>query len=186
MESESSLDVELQATRNRVGQFLSNAFRPMSARLREDIPIKNLENGDSPPLLTTSRQTKQRHIQDSIVVDTGSVSNCEKNSQRRSNSIPAPPHTPRSHPIRRATAFPLSPPQRQDSNTAPSRWRFLSSLLPSTHIDSPREIRPVSALQVLKGEVVCLTYHTLDDRAMRRLEGRSDHRPVIGTYAVYL
>ncbi|KAG9315086.1 hypothetical protein JVU11DRAFT_4198 [Chiua virens] len=37
-----------------------------------------------------------------------------------------------------------------------------------------------------KGEVVCLDYRTLDDRGMRLLEGRSDHRPVIGSYAVYL
>ncbi|KAI0249898.1 hypothetical protein BJV78DRAFT_1362618 [Lactifluus subvellereus] len=37
-----------------------------------------------------------------------------------------------------------------------------------------------------KGDVVCLSYKTLDDRGMRRLEGRSDHRPVIGVYAIYV
>lgn len=37
-----------------------------------------------------------------------------------------------------------------------------------------------------KGDVVCLSYRTLDDREMRRLEGRSDHRPVIGVYAIYV
>lgn len=37
-----------------------------------------------------------------------------------------------------------------------------------------------------KGDVVCLGYDSLDDRAMRRLEGRSDHRPVIGSFAIYL
>ena len=37
-----------------------------------------------------------------------------------------------------------------------------------------------------RGDVVCLKYDTLDDRGMRRLEGRSDHRPVIGSYAVYI
>ncbi|KAI0749899.1 hypothetical protein C8Q80DRAFT_1164548 [Daedaleopsis nitida] len=37
-----------------------------------------------------------------------------------------------------------------------------------------------------RGDVVCLKYDTLDDRGMRRLEGRSDHRPVIGSYAVYV
>ena len=37
-----------------------------------------------------------------------------------------------------------------------------------------------------RGEIICLKYDTLDDRGMRRLEGRSDHRPVIGTYAVYI
>ncbi|KAH9974841.1 hypothetical protein BJV74DRAFT_863318 [Russula compacta] len=37
-----------------------------------------------------------------------------------------------------------------------------------------------------KGDVVCLSYRTLDDRGMRRLEGRSDHRPVVGVYAIYV
>jgi hypothetical protein len=37
-----------------------------------------------------------------------------------------------------------------------------------------------------KGDVVCLSYRSLDDREMRVLEGRSDHRPVIGSYAVYI
>jgi len=36
-----------------------------------------------------------------------------------------------------------------------------------------------------KGEMVCLSYKTLDDRGMHRLEGRSDHRPVMGSFAVY-
>jgi hypothetical protein len=37
-----------------------------------------------------------------------------------------------------------------------------------------------------KGEIRCLGYQTLSDREMRRLEGRSDHRPVIGHFAVYV
>jgi hypothetical protein len=37
-----------------------------------------------------------------------------------------------------------------------------------------------------KGDIVCLSYRTLDDRGMRRLEGRSDHRPVMGVYAIYV
>ena len=37
-----------------------------------------------------------------------------------------------------------------------------------------------------KGDIVCLNYRTLDDRGMCRLEGRSDHRPVIGVYAIYV
>ncbi|OAX37607.1 DNase I-like protein [Rhizopogon vinicolor AM-OR11-026] len=38
----------------------------------------------------------------------------------------------------------------------------------------------------VRGDVVCLSYRSLDDREMRLLEGRSDHRPVIGSYAVYI
>jgi hypothetical protein len=37
-----------------------------------------------------------------------------------------------------------------------------------------------------KGDIVCLSYRTLDDRGMCRLEGRSDHRPVVGVYAIYV
>lgn len=37
-----------------------------------------------------------------------------------------------------------------------------------------------------KGNVECLSYRTLDDRDMLRLDGRSDHRPVIGVYAIYV
>lgn len=37
-----------------------------------------------------------------------------------------------------------------------------------------------------KGEVDCLQYTTLDDAAMRKLEGRSDHRPIIWSGAVYI
>ena len=37
-----------------------------------------------------------------------------------------------------------------------------------------------------KGDVAVLGYRTLDDPGMRRLEGRSDHRPVIGSYALFI
>jgi hypothetical protein len=65
---------------------------------------------------------------------------------------------------------------------APSRWRFLPFL--------SRESPPITELPVQlpprKGDIICLSYDTLDDRGMRRLEGRSDHRPVIGSYAIYI
>lgn len=35
-----------------------------------------------------------------------------------------------------------------------------------------------------RGEVTCLSYHTLDDREMVRLRGKSDHRPIIGVYSI--
>ena len=47
----------------------------------------------------------------------------------------------------------------------------------STSTESPRP---------RKGDIVCLSYRTLDDRSMCRLEGRSDHRPVVGVYAIYV
>lgn len=61
---------------------------------------------------------------------------------------------------------------------------FLRDTLPQTGYppipDSPPALLP------RRGDVVCLGYNTLDDRQMRRLEGKSDHRPVIGAYALYI
>jgi len=37
-----------------------------------------------------------------------------------------------------------------------------------------------------KGDMVCIAYETLSDKEMRRLEGRSDHRPVVGHFAVFV
>ncbi|KAI9066127.1 DNase I-like protein [Trametes sanguinea] len=51
--------------------------------------------------------------------------------------------------------------------------------------DTPGTPRPPPP-RPRRGDVVCLKYDTLDDRAMTRLEGRSDHRPVIGSYALYV
>jgi hypothetical protein len=77
---------------------------------------------------------------------------------------------------------------RYASLPTPFRWRFLpflsrdSTAVVSSEPDTLSESTP----QPRRGDVVCLSYDTLDDRAMRRLEGRSDHRPVIGSYAVYI
>ncbi|KAI0029113.1 hypothetical protein K488DRAFT_89071 [Vararia minispora EC-137] len=74
--------------------------------------------------------------------------------------------------------------QHPQPHTAPA-WKlpFLPFLGPApppaaTTLQPPRGRR--------RGDVVCFAYRTLDDRGMRRLEGRSDHRPVIGSYVVYL
>ncbi|EJD06622.1 DNase I-like protein [Fomitiporia mediterranea MF3/22] len=50
----------------------------------------------------------------------------------------------------------------------------------------PRESIGARPRRHRRGEVVALGYNSLDDQAMRRLEGRSDHRPVIGSYAIYI
>lgn len=50
---------------------------------------------------------------------------------------------------------------------------------------APRSLSTTSP-KYRKGDVVVLGYRTLDDPAMRKLEGRSDHRPVIGSYALFI
>lgn len=64
-----------------------------------------------------------------------------------------------------------------------SIWRFLPAFLSP---NSPEERQPPPPPGYIRGDVVCLSYGTLDDKEMRRLQGHSDHRPVVGAYAVYL
>ncbi|KAH9848408.1 DNase I-like protein [Lenzites betulinus] len=79
------------------------------------------------------------------------------------------------------------------SSTGPPVFRWLLPFLyrdgtqqpVAQPAESPGTPRP-SAPPPRRGDVVCLKYDTLDDRGMRRLEGRSDHRPVIGSYALYI
>ena len=92
------------------------------------------------------------------------------------------------------------PPQLPNISTNPTGWRFWPSFLTNhsntgigsrtnTISSSPAPIIPLPPPPPplhRKGDVVCLKYDTLDDRGMRRLEGRSDHRPVIGSYAVFI
>jgi hypothetical protein len=40
--------------------------------------------------------------------------------------------------------------------------------------------------QPKKGDIIPLHYGTLDDQGMLKLNGRSDHRPVVGSYAIYV
>lgn len=102
-------------------------------------------------------------------------------------------HRSPSPPPALAEGKPLPPvPLKDDLSATPLRWgRFFpfpflsrdSAPNPNLQNQLPTSI---SAPSPRKGDVVCLSYDTLDDRGMRRLEGRSDHRPVIGSYAVYI
>ncbi|KAI0784455.1 hypothetical protein C8Q75DRAFT_778933 [Abortiporus biennis] len=86
-----------------------------------------------------------------------------------------------------------SVPPKDNSPPTSNRWLnfnflpFLSRDIPSSATtSSPPASVYLPPPPPRKGDVVCLSYGTLDDKGMRRLEGRSDHRPVIGTYAVYI
>ncbi|KAF8688920.1 phosphoglycerate mutase, partial [Rhizoctonia solani] len=64
-------------------------------------------------------------------------------------------------------------------------WRFFRSFNrePTVVVAEPEpEPEPVEKPETRRrGDIVCLSYGTLDDREMQRLGGRSDHRPVIDT-----
>lgn len=78
------------------------------------------------------------------------------------------------------------------SNPAPMfRWLLPFLYRDGAHQGAPpgspaTEVPPPPPPPPKRGDVVCLRYDTLDDKGMRRLEGRSDHRPVIGSYALYI
>lgn len=154
----------------------------------EPLPTPSITRTPSRP--SAGRLGRQRSAS-ATVVNNGPAS--------RRQSMPVSPRPPR----------PLPPPRRAESDqrpedqppaslatpathVAPKRW-FLN-LISRDHAPSPSSSIPVPSPQPpqppppqhRKGDVVCLKYHTLDDRQMRRLEGRSDHRPVIGSYAIYV
>ena len=103
------------------------------------------------------------------------------------NTVSPPPTAPL--PSRRPTTIDSSFPKERPLSASISKWRFLPGFLSPTSPQSNRVlVHPGTAVQLThtKGDIVCLDYNTLDDREMRRLEGRSDHRPVIGTYVISL
>ena len=75
---------------------------------------------------------------------------------------------------------------RADSPTRMAVTGAPSSSLPGGEPDGTSAAPATESPRPRKGDVVCLSYRSLDDRGMRRLEGRSDHRPVIGVYAIYV
>ena len=95
-------------------------------------------------------------------------------------------------PVLRSDSFTESPPPVPPKDPTPpssNRWRFFPFRRDTFQSIATQE-SAVSTIhcapQPAKGDIVCLDYSSLDDRGMRLLEGRSDHRPVIGSYAVYL
>ncbi|KAI0312672.1 hypothetical protein OF83DRAFT_1144919 [Amylostereum chailletii] len=103
-----------------------------------------------------------------------------------SPSIPPTPQLPSLYDI--GPSSPSEPHNSADLLSS-ARWRFLPFLHGPRDTSGPTtavEASPSSLRDHRRGEVVCMSYRTLDDRGMRRLEGRSDHRPVIGCYAIYI
>ncbi|KAF9223546.1 DNase I-like protein [Gyrodon lividus] len=99
-----------------------------------------------------------------------------------------------SAPALRSDGHPETPPPLPPKDALPihlpsTRWRFFPFRRDTSQSIATQESAvstPVRPPHPAKGDIVCLNYSSLDDRGMRRLEGRSDHRPVIGSYAVYL
>jgi len=113
--------------------------------------------------------------------------------RRRSASGPLPAAAIASRSGAPALPMPELDPQPVQTNAGPRRWfslQFLSVIHnlnagPGPVVRTQQAILPVPPLH-RKGDMECIAYETLSDKEMRRLEGRSDHRPVIGHYAVFV
>ncbi|KAJ3972713.1 inositol polyphosphate phosphatase [Lentinula raphanica] len=231
--------------RTKMGQFLANAFRPLSARSRRESysslsslghsvasSVSNHNSatptprGDSTPssvlhspdlleqVAPFSRFVYGNSVSFPLDASPGEAMTAPANQPSSQNEHDASklkrsfssssrkqtrPGVPERNPRRASTS---APPVTADSSSSPyttprdhvstpSKWRFFPFLYHSSTPTSSSDAlsTPLAGNGIKpprKGDVACLSYDTLDDRGMRRLEGRSDHRPVIGTYAVYL
>lgn len=114
-----------------------------------------------------------------------------KDSRRRSFSTSVV--TLSSEPTREASVTPR--PTSPDNNERAShgfgggipgfRWLFPRALPTPPDISQQGPTLELPPLHQ-KGEIVCNRYDTLSDRQMRQLEARSDHRPVMGHFSIYL
>lgn len=164
-------------------------------------------NIPKPPWIPTQTQARSTETVDGVQ-DEGHLSlrpttqGSDNSTRVSSNDVPSTqnPLEPDSDlpsflpiPVLRSDDLPECPPPVPPKDPLPtppsSRWRFFP-FRKDTYTSIATYETAVSTLTLAphptKGEVVCLSYSSLDDRGMRLLEGRSDHRPVIGSYAVYL
>ncbi|KAL0573409.1 hypothetical protein V5O48_008557 [Marasmius crinis-equi] len=195
---------ELLRPRNRVGQFFANAFRPLSTRSRRN-SIASVSTSGASSTATPAQSSNESPLpspdllENIIPFSRFVYPDSRASTEHLANDTPHesdghhPSPIPSPDVSKRASAtsvIPSSDSPLRDHIPAASRWRFLQSFLthnPSGSISSDNSTNAPSSIRIpRKGDVVCLSYDTLDDRSMRRLEGRSDHRPVVGSYAVYM
>ncbi|KAF9007658.1 Endonuclease/exonuclease/phosphatase [Cyathus striatus] len=199
--------------RNRITQFFLNTFRPVNRRRQGsydsmmsvdtkrsnrfnaqsehyNVHITDLPQSSAPliiPRHNSKESLRSNFFQFNIRTNTG------RRRAQRSHTVLTPPSTvpvptapDSSNP--RDVSMPLGSGTNAANTGLGATWRFWPSLFSST--TPPHILEEISQVEPPlpvpnKGDVLCLSYNTLDDRAMGRLEGRSDHRPVIGSYAVY-
>ncbi|KAJ7219954.1 inositol polyphosphate phosphatase [Mycena pura] len=209
---EEELGLSTSRPRTRMGQFLANAFRPLANRGRR----ASYSSFTSATSVATSATNADLSVTDSSPSSPEQVTRFAKPQGRFTSSrssemfnvtgkAPTPARTlsdealqytnsaSHSSPANRPRRVTLSPEtltsvlQPHSRVATPFRWRFFPSFLTSSSSQDPSFLSDATPTKSpSRGEVICLNYDTLDDRGMRRLEGRSDHRPVIASYAVYI
>lgn len=167
----------------------SREATPTSPSQPQSIPLSPTEQSRSPPALSHSRSHENLRVRP--LSGPARMTKPRSSSRlRRINSLitgdtSAQPGGER--PPRRSTEDPnIRRPQSRGG-----MWGFLPALFSPSSSPAASTVElvpqePGTPRKPRKGEVVCLSYKTLDDQGMRRLGGRSDHRPVMGSFAVYL
>ncbi|KAG6853783.1 hypothetical protein C0991_001372 [Blastosporella zonata] len=177
---------------------------PTANILDDSAPFGRFTQAPSPPIISSRPTSPLSPPRSRPTSPTRNYTHPDVSLRRTSSAsspLPSNDHPQR----RRMTASGITPlalslqyPNTHDTPAVPpssSRWRFFPSFFShntqsTTSIDQQSAdsvpLAPAPPPPPRKGDVVCLSYDTLDDRGMRRLEGRSDHRPVIGSYAVYI
>jgi hypothetical protein len=130
-----------------------------------------ISESDARALLSSTSESRNNHPEASTPLS---------GTHNFASSIPSRPST---SPV--VVTSPVAPSHRPPASR---RWfPFPSSLLSSSGgASSSNPVTPhiPPKKKRKKGDVDCLLYGTLDDQAMARLKGRSDHRPVIGVYSI--
>ncbi|KAG8697159.1 hypothetical protein FRC08_006700 [Ceratobasidium sp. 394] len=100
----------------------------------------------------------------------------EPEPQPTANSNPTP--RPRSASTSDGADETPAPPPKDE----PRWWFFRQRQVTRESVAPPEpEPEPEPVIEKRKrGDIVCISYGTLDDKAMQKLGGRSDHRPVLG------
>jgi hypothetical protein len=160
-------------------------------------PTEERRNPNSRRHSSIRRSSSYDGHQDNSYLDPSSLHAAEtRQQQRRSSTLPY--IYANDTPQRSTVALSDAPPRLPAISSIPL-WRYIPSMFSSNSSMGSRSttLTPASEATAIppipphppihrKGDVLCLKYDTLDDRGMRRLEGRSDHRPVIGSYAMYI
>lgn len=167
---------------------LANAVNIRKARNPKFVKSRSIEPPSPTPRLTPSTRKRRSRAYTAMPVISAPVVTIP--DETTTVVIPAdqdpPPVPPKDHVARLRTASTTRGWLRLPFF---SRDAEIEPLADTLSYESPPRIPepvPTKSHRPRRGEVVALNYNSLDDQAMRKLEGRSDHRPVIGSYIIYI
>ncbi|KAJ7158921.1 inositol polyphosphate phosphatase [Mycena filopes] len=187
----SAVSVATSSTTNDVDLSLTDSSPPSPDAIEQNAPFSRFVEPHGRLSRTRSNEMFNKPQAAARTLSGEGPPSLQRSNSTSDNPQPIPPLSrPRRATLSHETVASATP--NHNRSATPSRWRFFPSFLSHTSTqsgssqDPPLSIDTVMSRTPRRGEVQCLNYNTLDDRGMRRLEGRSDHRPVIAAYVVYV